>query len=220
VTVTTDVIAREGQACRATLQALGPDAATLCGDWTTADLAAHLTTAGFLGGVPTFLGRRLVAAGIRLNDRAANRAAAAGLGRRYKRKGFEWALERIGGTPPRLHTRPAVAAVTLFEIWTHHEDVRRANGMGPDPGREYPELADCLAFVARYHRGHLGAATWVVEPAGDGEAWRWGSGAAEIVVSGPMGEALLWAAGRHRVAQVGVEAPDALMSTLRARLFV
>ncbi|MGH9014353.1 MAG: maleylpyruvate isomerase N-terminal domain-containing protein [Acidimicrobiia bacterium] len=54
-----------------TLEAVGPDAPTLCGPWTSGDVAAHVASLDRLAGAPTFVGRFVVSRlGLRLNEPA------------------------------------------------------------------------------------------------------------------------------------------------------
>ena len=137
-----------------TLSAVGPDAPTLAGGWTAADLAAHVAGLDALAGVPTFVGRSLVARGVRLNDvagRAADRAV-----ERNRRRGFDWALDVLRSPIPRLLRRPSVAPIGLFEVYAHHEDVLRVPGV--DVRRSAPppaELDAVLTWLRRYHGRRL-----------------------------------------------------------------
>lgn len=133
-----------------TLVAVGPDATTNIDGWTAHDIAAHVASLDRLRGVPTFLGRMLVARGVRLNDLArrapqlTERALTA-----EKRRGFELTLARLRQPSPSLLLRPSVRAVGLFEVWAHHEDVRRANAIDRD---DHPPLEEVIAWLRRYSR--------------------------------------------------------------------
>ena len=131
-----------------TLERVGPDAPTNAGAWTAHDVAAHVLSLDRMGGVPTFIGRSIVARGVRLNDRVpaslADRSIAV-----VKRKGFDWAVAQLRTPSPALLLRPSVRAVGLFEVWTHHEDVRRRNGL---PRDDHPDLTEVIAWLQRYGR--------------------------------------------------------------------
>jgi uncharacterized protein (TIGR03085 family) len=125
----TGIARRERTAMLELARTLGPDAPTLCEGWTTHDLIAHLwvrehePAAGPGLVIPALHGitaRREAAARARMAypDLLAAVAAPAGI----------FAL--------------AEDAMNLHECFVHHEDIRRANGLGPRPTE--PELADAL----------------------------------------------------------------------------
>ena len=122
-----------------------PAAPSLAGAWTAEDVAAHVVSLDRLGGVPTFLGRTAVARGHRLND-ATGRLAEASM-RSTRHQGFVRVLDRLRAAPPRLLMRDGVAPVGLFEVFVHHEDVRRASGRWSP--RATPEGLASGAVVAR-----------------------------------------------------------------------
>lgn len=185
-------LAVERRALVAALKAVGPDAPTLAGAWTARDLAAHVAATEQSRGVPTFLGRTLVVRyGLRLNDTF--RPIMAIDLRRLRRHGFDWALRRLERQPPGLPSRASVLPVSVFEIFVHHEDVRRPN----DVAREapIPDLAPCIEWLLRYHRrplGHFGVR--VVLP--DGRELRGGGPGSALTIRGSADEIVLWLAGR------------------------
>ena len=166
-----DDIVSEHRRIADTLEELGPDAPGGVGTWTTGDIAAHLLSQVAAGGAIVFVGRSLVARGVRLNARAgaANDRAIAW----YRRRGFEPALGSLRGGPPRLLLRPNVAPVTLQEVWLHHDDVRRANGLPPPAEPE--GLRSAVATAHRYQRSRL---TSPALPTGvsDADLLRWLTG--------------------------------------------
>ncbi|MFC3687496.1 TIGR03085 family metal-binding protein [Aquipuribacter hungaricus] len=128
----TPVRAERQALCDSMLEA-GPDAPTLCEGWTVLDLAAHLVVreerpdaaAGLV--VPPLAGRL-------------DRISAA-----YASRGLDALVARFRAGPPRWHPTavPAVdALVNLAELVVHHEDVRRAAGMGPRT--DVPELQEAV----------------------------------------------------------------------------
>ena len=119
-------------------------------------------------GVVVFLGRLLVAKGLRVNDRA--RGATDRTIAFYRRRGFDAAIEKLNAGVPRLLLRPSVAPVSLFEVWLHHDDVCRANGLG-QPGE--PETLDAaLDFALRYQRRAL-VGTVVDRAVSNADLLRW-----------------------------------------------
>lgn len=186
-----------------TFRDVGPDRPTLAGAWTTTDLAAHVVATEQLAGVPSFVGRVVVARyGWRLNELF--RSTYQRDVRRFRRLGFDTAVERLSGDPPRLLRRPSVAPVGLFEVWVHHEDVRRANDLPVRTTDENPDLVPCLRWLLRYQHGLLGFVTLRLELP-DGQVLT-GSGPGEpVTIRGTPGECLLWLAGRRDVASVELD---------------
>jgi uncharacterized protein (TIGR03083 family) len=156
-----------------TLQTVGPHAPAGVGHWTAQDLAAHLHSQTMGRGVVVFVGRSMVARGVRIPawpgyDTAAERTI--GL---YRRRGFEAALRRLRAGVPRLLLRPSVAPVTLCEVWLHHDDVRRANGLEAPPVPD--TLNQAVSFALRYQRSVLGG-SHVDRSVPPGDLLRWLSG--------------------------------------------
>ncbi len=183
------------------LDALGPDAPTRCGGWTTAHLAAHLVVrdrrpdalAGY-GLEEVGVGRSLAAWSHRLEDRL--RASTP----------FAEVVDRLRSGPPRWSPMavPVLGQVlNVAEFAIHHEDVRRAQ-----PGwkaRDLPrgvqdQLWSSSAFYARRAAGRRGLVLRRADV--PGVERRLGNGGR--TVSGEPMELLLWVAGRRDVARVEV----------------
>ncbi|WCO65066.1 TIGR03085 family metal-binding protein [Iamia majanohamensis] len=123
--MTPDIDLRERAELCDLFDALGPDAPTLCGDWTTADLAAHLVVRE----------RDPVALpGILLGGRFEGLAEKA-MARELEGRGYEAVVERVRRGPPPGPTalRPVGRLTNTIEFVVHHEDVRRPAGQGPRP---------------------------------------------------------------------------------------
>lgn len=198
VSVLADTIVCERHRFAHTLRSVGADAPTLIDGWTAHDVAAHVVSLDRFRGAPTFVGRRVVSRGVRLND-VASRSAGRAL-RSSKRPGFEWALDELERKPPELLLRPSVLPVGLFEVFVHHEDVRRFDRVGST--RVAPEgLSEVVPWLLRYHRRLLKGTRLVVRTSA-GE-WVEGSGPA-AVLAGPVDEVVLWLAGRREVSTAEV----------------
>ena len=209
----------ERRAFRSTLEEVGPEARSLIGRWNAADIATHVLGGEEAAGVFVFPARLLVARGIdlrRFNSGGAVERATTRQRERMKARGFEWVLRRLEAPPPWLFLRSAVAPLSLFEVWVHHEDVRRANGRPRDPARDYPALRECFGFLDRYQRKGLRGATVVVDPEGDPVTL--GSGPRRVTLHGPVSEAVLWLAGRHLAAEVEVDGDDDVAVAARLHL--
>jgi len=107
---------RERAALVETMRTVGPDAPTLCGDWTTSDLAAHLVVRE----------RRLDATpGIAIpllagyTDKVQRQVAASA--------DWDELLDKIASGPPLYSPFKLLDPVAnMGEMFIHHEDVRRA----------------------------------------------------------------------------------------------
>jgi uncharacterized protein (TIGR03085 family) len=196
--------ARERAELCARLSSLGPDAPTLCGDWTTFDLAVHLVVRerNPLSGPGIVLGGPFE----RLTDRAMARE---------RRRGYDAVVDRVRSGPPLVPWGLPVlrSLLNLNEYFVHHEDVRRANGDGPRTDR--PELEDALRPVVSRMAG---VQLWrkkvdveLVDDRGTSLARR---GDRPPRVFGRPGELLLWLNGRGSVADVAFEGSEAEVSRL------
>ena len=196
--------ARERAELCARFSDLGPDAPTLCGDWSTFDLAAHLVVRERhpLAGPGIVLGGPFE----RLTDRAMARE---------RRRGYEAVVGRVRSGPPPLPWRlPVVRSLlNLNEYFVHHEDVRRANGEGPRTDR--PELERALRpVVSRMAAVQLWRKGVDVELVDDRGATLARRGDAPPRVIGRPGELLLWLNGRAAVSDVAFEGSEAEVSRL------
>lgn len=204
--MTSDLDLRERTELCDLMLELGPDAPTLCGEWTTFDLAAHLSirernplsAPGILVGGP-FEG------------------FTAGLMRKEQRRGFEAVVERVRTPPPGPLSIPAVrAAMSLVEYTVHHEDVRRPAGRPPRTDRhdlereiwtKVRQLSGLIVLRAR-----IGDVSVLLESTGVVTTdHRAGKGARIVTVTGRPIELLLFMYGRQAIAEVEVSGdPDAV----------
>jgi uncharacterized protein (TIGR03085 family) len=194
------------------LTELGPDAPTLCGDWTTRDLAAHLVVRErrpdtTLGSVLPGLGGWTERARTGLRD------------------GTSWE-ELVGrlrtGAPSWSPMGNALteSAVNLLEFFVHHEDVRRAQpGWGP---RALPSALEDRLWGNLRVIGALATRAW---PAGltvaapDGRSVRLRRGTPEVTVTGAPSELVLFCTGRQRVARVSADGPEDTVAALHGARF-
>lgn len=177
---------------------LGPDAPTLDEGWTVLDLATHLVvrehdvwaTPGIVWGGPF--------------ERALDIAMA-----RRRSQGFGGLVAKIRSGPPRVW-KAVPAGARLSEYYIHHEDIRRANGMGPRTDRR--ELDEALARLTRLS----GPLLLRRVEAGVDLVWNGGvlyrhGPAPRAVITGPPGELLLYLSGRRPAARVELAGdPDAV----------
>lgn len=182
-----------------TLEALGPDAATLCDGWKAADLAAHLVVrerrpdaaVGILGGP---------LAGYSENVR-----------RSFAEKPWAELVGLVRNGPPllSLFALPGVERLAnTMELFVHHEDLRRPAGL--EPRALESDYEDQLwSIVGRMSKLFLRKA-----PAGvtlvstDGRRAVPAKADPMVTVSGDVGELALFIYGRQAAAQVTVEGPE------------
>ncbi|HEX6076247.1 MAG TPA: TIGR03085 family metal-binding protein [Micromonosporaceae bacterium] len=193
------------------LRELGPEAPTLCGDWTTADLAAHLVVRDRRPDS----GPGLLVPALADWTESVRRAA---LGS----DSYLELVDKVARPPwwspvsnPLLHE-----PVNLMEYFIHHEDVRRAQ---PDrQPRELPtEMAQALwrrLSALRIMLRKVPAAVTLVAP-GHGELSAGRGGDARVRITGDPGELLLFCSGRQPVARVELEGPDEIVRRLRSASF-
>ncbi|RMI28610.1 TIGR03085 family protein [Nocardia stercoris] len=195
---------RERRSLAAAMTEIGPDARTLCGDWTVRDLAAHLVVRerrpdaapGIL--VPAFAGYL---------DRVQAKVV---------RQPFEELVELVRTGPPWWSPlRPVDAVANLTEMFVHHEDVRRA-GSGWEPREltdaDQEHLWRALGRAARlaYRKSPVGVV--LVDPRGRRLTAR--GGEPEVVLTGAPAELLLHAFGRDEVRIEADGDPEAVAAVL------
>jgi uncharacterized protein (TIGR03085 family) len=187
---------------------LGPDAPTCCEGWTTLDLAAHLVVRER---------RPLAAPGILLGGRfqgLLDRATA-----KVIAEGYDAVVEKVRNGPPiGPFAVPGLRGlINLNEYVVHHEDVRRANGMGPRTDR--PDLQDSLWRMLRRGAGlqlrsvRKQLTVRLARP--DGDDVNVGKGP-EVSVTGDPVELVLYLMGRKTVAQVDLAGDPAAVAVLQA----
>jgi uncharacterized protein (TIGR03083 family) len=210
-------VAEDAEAERAmladTLEAVGPNAAAGCGDWTAFDLAAHIVAADRAAGTLAFCIRALAARGVQFNPKPRVIAAAIN---RERRDGYPALLARLRQRSPRLLLAPAVAASTLFEVWMHHDDLTTSNGVAhgaPD------HLALAIPPLVRYQAKHL-PSTRLIMRTTRGHEWTFGpdvgGGPSSAVLAGPADDLIRWLSGRGPLTALDVEATPAVVEQLRA----
>jgi uncharacterized protein (TIGR03085 family) len=196
---------RERAALVETMRSVGPDAPTLCGDWTTRDLAAHLVvrerrldaTPGIA--VPFLAG---------YTDKVQRQVAASA----------EWdeLLDKIASGPPIFSPFKILDPVAnMGEMFIHHEDVRRAQ-----TGWEPRSLDDAtaralgrgLSIMARLTLAKAPARVSMRTPQGKHVA-SVGRGQA-ITVTGEPPELLLFISGRDAV-RLQFDGDAALVTAVR-----
>jgi uncharacterized protein (TIGR03085 family) len=202
---------RERLALADLLTEVGPDAPTLCGDWTARDLAAHLVSRE----------RRADALpGVAISALAWRTES---LRRSYAQRPYADVVGLIRSGPGHLSFFALPGLDRMFnatEFAVHHEDVRRAQP-GWQPRDLPPRVQDSLwkAVRSRASLSFRGLDSRVVLRRSDrpeAEPSVHGSGGTEVMLSGEPMELLLFAFGRRDHARVDVTGDSAAVSALAA----
>ncbi|MFD4546813.1 TIGR03085 family metal-binding protein [Streptomyces sp. NPDC058251] len=179
------------------LEAVGPDAPTLCEGWNTRDLAAHVVVRE----------RRADAAGGILIKQLAPRLER--VMAEFAEKPYEELIQLIRTGPPRFSPfslKQIDEASNTVEFYVHTEDVRRAQ---PDwaPRELDPVFQDALwSRLDRTARlTGRGAPTGLVLRRPDGQTAVAHKGTPVVTVTGEPSELLLFAYGRQKVADVALD---------------
>lgn len=190
---------------------LGPSVGTLLDGWTAHDLAAHLV----LRERDLLAGPCLVLPGP--FERFAERRRV-GLA---ERSDFASLVERIRSGPPAGFFRIGWvrSMANLNEFFVHHEDVRRANGLGV---RELAPAMDAALWRnvrrgGRYLSRRLGGCGFEIEWADSRVLVR--KGASTALLRGSPGELLLYLFGRQAAARVEVDGPAEAVAAVRRTHF-
>ena len=197
--------------CNTALE-VGPDAPTLCGDWTVKDLVIHLVVRER---------DPLGAPGIAIKPLAGLTERAS---RRLVDHDFTALVERVRQGPPKwspFALSPVDAAVNGMEFLIHHEDIRRAS-----PGWTTRELGE--SEQKAIWRGLGGAGKMLVRPArvpvevrwldGPGEKERCHTlrrGKAPAIVTGQPAELALFLFGRDEHQGLEYAGPPASIDALK-----
>ncbi len=197
---------RERAALVNTMRAVGPDGPTLCGDWTTRDLAAHLVLRE----------RRLDAApGILIPALAGYTARK----QQHLADSTDWPdlLDLVASGPPLYSPLKLLdPLVNTTEMFIHHEDVRRASP-GWQPRELDSDLAAALRKQVRFAAKmslRRSPVTVVLRDTEGTTLASLGSGP-ECVITAAPSELLLFLSGRDEV-QVGFTGGDDAVAQVRA----
>jgi uncharacterized protein (TIGR03085 family) len=181
---------RERAALVETMRTVGPDAATLCGDWTTRDLAAHLVVRE---------GRLDATAGIAVPFLAGYTEKV----RRSVAESYDWddLLEKVASGPPLYSPFKILDPLAnMGEMFIHHEDVRRAQ-----PNWEPRLLDDGTTHALGRGFAVMARLTLARSPARaslrtrDGRTLVTVGNGPELTVTGDLPELLLFISGRDEV---------------------
>jgi len=193
---------------------LGADVPTTLPGWTAHDLAAHIV----LRERDLIAGPCIVLPGPFQRFAERRRVSLA------ETREFGWLVARIrSGPPPGFFRIGWVRSVpNLNEFFVHHEDVRRANGLGPRTGLT-PELEAALWRNVRRGSRHLSRRLrhvgLEIGCAGTDERITAREGEPMVRLTGSPGELLLYLFGRQAVARVEVTGPAEAVARVRQTHF-
>jgi uncharacterized protein (TIGR03085 family) len=213
--------ADERHALAKTLRSVVPDSATLCGDWTAAQLAAHVVLRE----------RSIVELLGRLPSRRLQHIAQREIDDLVAREPYEQIVNAVDDGPSWTDARwpiptsliwslpPVRESANLLEYLVHHEDVRRAQ---PDwQPRDLPpdlqaEVWRRLPWTTRLTMRKVPIGVRFRWPGhGEFETVRARRHGAAVTVIGEPVELALLAFGRQAVAQVEYEGSDDAVARLR-----
>ena len=199
------VAQQERAALVTTMRGVGPEQPTLCGDWTTRDLAAHLVirerrldaAPGIM--VPKFAG---------YTERVQNQVAA--------ENDWNVLLDQIASGPPLLSPFKLLDPfVNVAEMFIHHEDVRRAvTGWEPRQldATTTSSLARQVSLMSRMTMSKTPARVTLKTP--DGTTLTTVGKGPAVTVTGEPGELLMFISGRDQ-AKLTFTGDDAAVSAVR-----
>ena len=191
---------------------VGPDAPTLCGDWTTRDLAAHLVVRERRPDAAVGI---IVSKAAGYTDKVQSGVAAGD---------WDELVETVRSGPP-LWSPTKIGAIdkaaNTVEFFVHHEDVRRA-AEGWEPRELDADLTDALYSMLEKMGKRLVSSSpvgIVVEPSADHEPIVLKQAEPSVTVRGPVGELVLFVFGRQTHSAVEVFGDDASVATVNAAQF-
>lgn len=154
----------------------------------------HLATGELAAAIPNAPFRWLVGHGRRLDRMAPLNERALNVYRH--RHDAIWALGRLDRPPPWLHCQGVVAAVSLLEVWAHHEDVLAATDLGPC--RSGVDLAPVISVLVRCQRRILRRHS--VRVTSGETVWYEPATGQRALVDGSVDDVARWLAGRGSLA--------------------
>lgn len=171
---------------------VGPDAPTLCGDWLTRDLAAHLVLRERrIDAIPGIVASRFAAHTEAVQQRLAARP---------------WAelVDKVRNRSPFL-VGPLDDTFNTTEFFVHHEDVRRAvPDWSPRPTDERLERTMWRVLRSRGRAFFRQSPVGVLLSLPDGTTHVASGGQPSVTLVGPASELLLYAFGRKDHALVKI----------------
>lgn len=123
----------------------------------------------------------------------------------------------VSGPPgiSRLLLRPRVAPLSLFEYWTHHDDLLGGNGV---VHAAPATLTEVIPLLLRYQHKKLPAGIRVTLTAAEADSScsvgpRSGP---EVIVAGPCADLVRWLSGRRAQSEITLTGQDTRLQAVRA----
>ena len=191
---------------------LGPDSPTLCGDWTTRDLAAHLVVRERRPDAAIGI---VVSKAAGYTDKVQSGVAAGD---------WEELVETVRSGPPIWSPTKIEAvdkAANTVEFFVHHEDVRRAVD-GWEPRELDADLSDALYGMLGKMGKRLVSSSpvgIVLEPSDDHEPVVVKQAEPSVTVRGPVGELVMFVYGRQDHSAVEIFGDDESVAAVKSAKF-
>ena len=191
---------------------VGPDAPTLCGDWTTRDLAAHLVVRERRPDAAVGI---IVSKAAGYTDKVQAGVAAS-----------EWddLIDTVRSGPP-IWSPTKIAAIdklaNTVEFFVHHEDVRRAAGVS-EPRELDAGLTAALDSMLRKMAKRLvkSSPVGIVLAPDDGSATIVAKQAEpSVTVTGAVGELVMFVYGRQAHSRVEITGDEASIAAVQSASF-
>jgi uncharacterized protein (TIGR03085 family) len=197
---------QERAALVSTMRGVGPEQPTLCGDWTTRDLAAHLVVRERrVDAAPGILIPRLAGYTARVQEQVT------------AQNDWNVLLDQIASGPPLFSPFKLLDPfVNVAEMFIHHEDVRRAvSGWEPRilDDATTAALARQVSLMSRMTMSKTPARVSLKTP--DGKTLTTLGKGADVVVTGDPGELMMFISGRDE-AKLTFTGDDHAVSAVRA----
>jgi uncharacterized protein (TIGR03085 family) len=200
------VAQQERAALVTTMRGVGPDHPTLCGDWSTRDLAAHLVVRERrIDAAPGIMIPALAGYTARVQDQVA--------------AADDWnvLLDKIASGPPLLSPFKLLdPVVNVAEMYIHHEDVRRA-ASDWEPRELDADAVKALtrqvSLMARMALAKVPAKVSLRTP--DGKTLATAGRGESVVITGEPLELLMFSSGRDE-ARVEFAGDDAAIAAVKA----
>ncbi|HUF97225.1 MAG TPA: TIGR03085 family metal-binding protein [Ilumatobacter sp.] len=194
------------------LDEIGPDAPTLCGDWTTRDLAAHIVIRDRRpDAMPGILSSKFAGYTDKVQAQLTKSDEYSEIVTKVREGAPFWSPTRIDAVDRTTNTA---------EFFVHLEDIRRAQPKWKPRELDVELTKDLYAVLKRGAKMMARKAPAGITLAPTGHASLVANDQEPmVVVSGPVGELVLWLYGRQAHSQVSYDGPADAVEALRTASF-